>query len=336
MKLGTSLAITLIALKMHKVRTIFASLGIMVGIASVIVMVGVGKGSEREVMDVIAEMGENLITINAGEAKRRGGRLRLSGEVNTLTSRDAAALKEEVAEVDKVAPYEAKRKQVKFGSYSAQTQVSGSTPEFLEIRNYQIGKGESIAERDVKLARRVAVMGQTTVDNIFGEEEPLGKTIKINSISFTVVGVFVPKGLDADGGDQDEIILIPITTMLRRVINQPFIRTIYVKAASRKSIDSVIHKIRDLLRSRHKIRDDAEDDFTITSQLDIEELKRETSELFTKLIVGVAAISLVVGGIGILAVMLISVRSVRVKLARAGRWEPPGGILFSNFFWNRW
>jgi putative ABC transport system permease protein len=308
MKVKPALAITLVALKTQKTRTFLASLGIMIGVAAVIIMVAIGRGSEQEVMDVVAGMGENLITINAGEMKRRGGRLKLSGNVTTLTSRDANKLLDEVDELEKVAPFESRSMKVKFGSFAAETQVSGSTQDYQEIRKYEVAQGEFFTEMDLKLSRRVAVIGKTTVDNIFGEEDPLGRTLRINSVPFEVIGVFTPKGVDTDGRDQDDIILIPLTTMLRRLINQTFISTIYAKAVSKREINPAIEKIRIALRERHKLRGVSNDDFTIISQLDIEELKRETTELFTKLIVSIAAISLVVGGIGILAVMLISVK----------------------------
>ncbi|HIE80850.1 MAG TPA: FtsX-like permease family protein, partial [Nitrospinaceae bacterium] len=302
------LIIALTALKSNKTRFFLASLGIMIGIAAVIVMVAIGKGSHHEVMNVIAKMGENLLAINAGEMKRRGGRLRLAGNVTTLNLRDVDYLSQEVSGLTLVAPFEIKEMKVKYLQVLTATNVAGSTPEFLKTRNYQIASGEMFNERDQKLRAKVAVVGNTVIKNMFGEDDPLGKTVRINAIPFKVIGVFEGKGLDSDGIDQDDILLIPITSMLRRLLNQNYISTIYAKADSRENIDRVAAKIKTLLRDRHKISDDAEDDFTIISQLDLENLKAETSELFTRLIVGVAAISLVVGGIGILAVMLISVK----------------------------
>jgi len=308
MKIKPSLAIAWISLKTNKTRTFLASLGIMIGIAAVIIMVAIGKGSQAEVMQVISGMGENLITINAGEMKRRGGRLRLTGNVTTLTPRDAKKLLQEVDDLEKVAPFESRSMKVKFGNFTAETPVSGSTQDYLSIRGHQLAAGEFFTEKDLQLSKRVAVIGKTTVGNIFGEEDPLGKTIRINAVPFQVIGVFAPKGLDTDGRDQDDILLIPLTTLLRRIINQTFISTIYAKAVSRQKMDQAIEGIREALRERHKLTDEARDDFTIINQLDIEDLKRETTELFTQLIVSIAAISLVVGGIGILAVMLISVK----------------------------
>ncbi len=329
------LIIALTALKSNKTRFFLASLGIMIGIAAVIVMVAIGKGSHHEIMNVIAKMGENLLTINAGEMKRRGGRLRLAGNVTTLNLRDVDYLSQEVSGLTLVAPFEIKEMKVKYLQVLTATNVAGSTPEFLKTRNYQIASGEMFNERDQKLRAKVAVVGNTVIKNMFGEDDPLGKIVRINAIPFKIIGVFEGKGLDSDGIDQDDILLIPINSMLRRLLNQNYISTIYAKADSRENIDRVAVKIKTLLRDRHKISDDAEDDFTIISQLDLENLKAETSELFTRLIVGVAAISLVVGGIGILAVMLISVkertREIGVRRAvGATKGDIVGQFLFES------
>tara|TARA_B100002003_G_scaffold242160_1_gene264837 strand:- start:812 stop:1948 length:1137 start_codon:yes stop_codon:yes gene_type:complete len=280
----------------------------MIGIAAVIVMVAIGKGSHQQIMDVIAKMGENLVTINAGEMKRRGGRLRLTGNVSTLNLRDVDYLSQEVSGLALAAPFEIKQMKVKYLQSLTETNVAGSTPEFLMARNYEIESGEMFTEQDQKMGVRVAVIGKTVIKNMFGEDDPLGKTVRINAVPFKIVGVFESKGLDSDGMDQDDILLIPITSMLRRILNQTHISTIYAKADSRKNIDRIAEQIKIILRDRHKLPDEAEDDFTIISQLELESMKAETSELFTRLIVGVAAISLVVGGIGIIAVMLISVK----------------------------
>ena len=302
------LTIALTALKSNKIRFFLASLGIVIGIAAVIVMVAIGKGSHHEVMSVIAKMGENLLTINAGEMKRRGGKLRLSGNVTTLSPRDVDFLSQEVDGLQMVAPFEIKEMKIKYLQTLTSTNVAGSTPNFLGVRNYSIAYGEMFSEQDQKLGAKVAVIGKTVIKNMFGEDDPLGKTVRINAIPFKVIGIFETKGLDSDGVDQDDLLLIPVKAMLRRVLNQTYISTIYAKADSRKNIERITEKISTVLRDRHKILDDAENDFTIISQLDLENLKTETSELFTRLIVGVASISLVVGGIGILAVMLISVK----------------------------
>ncbi len=304
----SSFGIAFRALYAHKTRTFLASLGILIGIASVIVMVAIGKGSQKEVMDIIAGMGENLITVNAGEMKRRGGRLRLTGNVTTLTVRDANRIMDEITDVEAVAPYEEKRMVAKFGNNSAETTVAGSSSDFPVVRGYRIESGEYFSEKDSKTASRVAIIGTTAVKNIFGEEDPLGQVIKVHFIPFKIIGVFEPKGVDTNGLDQDDLILIPISTYMRRIVNQKHITRIFIRASSRENIGKASEAISELLRESHKLTHDRNDDFTLISQLDMEELKKETTEMFTKLIVGVAGISLLVGGIGILAVMLISVK----------------------------
>ena len=304
----SSFGIAIKELFAHKTRTFLASLGILIGIASVIVMVAIGKGSQMQVMDVIAGMGENLITINAGEMKRRGGRLRLTGNVTTLKVRDANRIMEEIGEVERVAPFEEKRMSAKFSNNAAETTIAGSTMDFPIIRAYHLQNGEFFSERDVKTANRVAIIGMTAVKNLFGEEDPLGQVIRVHFIPFTIIGVFEPKGVDTNGLDQDDLVLIPLSTYMRRIVNQTFISRIFVKASSRQNITKASMKIRELLRENHKLVDDRNDDFTLVTQLEIEDMKKETTEMFTKLIVGVAGISLLVGGIGILAVMLISVK----------------------------
>ena len=319
MKFFSSFSIAVTALLAHKTRTLLASLGILIGIASVIVMVAIGKGSQQEVMDVIAGMGENMVTINAGEMKRRGGRLRLSGNVITLTPKDAERIADEIGEVELIAPFEEKRMNGKFDNNAAETSIIGSTLDFPMIRGYQIEKGEMFSEKDIKTAGRVAVIGKTAVKNLFGEEDPVGQVVKIHFIPFKITGVFEAKGVDTNGLDQDDLIFIPLPTLMRRIVNQTHVSRIFVKISSRENILKATEKIRELLRESHKLTDEREDDFTLVSQLDLEDMKRETSELFTKLIVGVAAISLLVGGIGILAVMLISVkeRTKEIGIRRA-------------------
>jgi len=319
MNIFSSFAIAVTALLAQKTRTLFASLGILIGIASVIVMVAIGKGSQQEVMDVIAGMGENMVTINAGEMKRRGGRLRLSGNVTTLSSRDAEHITNEIEEVELVAPFEEKRMNAKFDNNAAETTITGSTLDFPLIRGYRIEKGEMFSERDLKTASRVAIIGKTAIKNLFGEEDPIGQVVKVHFIPFKIIGVFEAKGVDTNGLDQDDLIFIPLPTLMRRIVNQTHVSRIFVKISSRENISKASEKIRELLRESHKLIDEREDDFTLVSQLDLEEMKRETSELFTKLIVGVAAISLLVGGIGILAVMLISVkeRTKEIGIRRA-------------------
>lgn len=319
MRLFKSFAIAGMALAAHKTRTLLASLGIVIGIAAVILMVSIGSGSKKEVMDLVSDMGENLITINAGEMKRRGGRLRLSGMVTTLTPGDARAMIDEVPAILRVAPFDFKPMQVKYRQAYTETNMSGSTEEFMAIRKYEVASGEGFSRQDAEQGRRVGIIGLTALNNIFGGEDPVGQTVRVMNVPIRIVGVFRSKGLDSDGVDQDDFLLVPLRTLMRRVLNQRYISTIYAQAVSRQRIPEAIRQARDLLRRRHRLLETAEDDFTIVNQIEQAKLKAETAETFTRLIVGVAAISLMVGGIGILAVMLISVkeRTREIGLRRA-------------------
>jgi putative ABC transport system permease protein len=308
MKIFPGLDIALTSLKARKSRASLASLGVVIGIAAVIIMVAVGKGSEKEVLDIIRQMGNNLITINSGELKRRGGKMKLTGNATTLRPKDAIALAEEIPAIERAVPFHSESLRLKYAQNAFRSNVSGTTPEFMDVRKYLIEEGESMTEDHVLNGARVAVLGKTAIKNIFGEENPIGQTFRIEFIPFTVIGVFLEKGSDSDGQDQDDIIMIPISSLLRRVLNQTFINTIYVQTVSRKEIDSALPKIIEVLRERHKLKTESENDFTMRSQLELEKVKVETTETMTKLTVGVAGISLVVGGIGILAVMLISVK----------------------------
>jgi putative ABC transport system permease protein len=308
MKLKDGFATAASALMVHKMRSFLASVGVMIGIGAVILMVAVGKGSQKEVLDVISKMGENLITVTAGEMKRRAGRLELAGNVNTLTLRDAKILLDDIPDLVDVAPYEYKELKIKYKNYATMARVSGSTPSFLGVRKFEIERGRFFDESDIKLHSRVAIVGKTTIQNIFGDEDPLGQTLRVATIPLTVIGVFKSKGMDADGEDQDDILMIPLTTLMRRVLNQTFIRTVYFQVRNKGVMMKAEGSIRDMLRQRHKLVESRDDDFTLQNQLNLEMLKREAAESFTKMIVGVAAISLLVGGVGILAVMLISVK----------------------------
>ena len=308
MNFFSGLNIALVSLRARKTRAALASLGVVIGIGAVIIMVAVGNGSKKEVLDIIRKMGENLVTISAGELKRRGGKMRLTGNVTTLKPKDAIALVQEIPDVERAVPFRSASLRIKYAQNAFRSNVSGTTPEFVNLRKYSLETGELLTEDHLDNAARVAVLGKTAVKNIFGEENPIGQTIRIEFIPFTVIGVFIEKGSDSDGEDQDDIIMIPISSLLRRVLNQTFIGTIYVQAASRKDIDNLLPKIGEVLRERHKLSDDSDDDFTIRSQLALEKVKVETTQTMTRLTVGVAGISLVVGGIGILAVMLISVK----------------------------
>jgi putative ABC transport system permease protein len=297
----------------HRLRTMLSVLGIVVGIATVSVMTAVGRGSEQKIMAGIRSMGTNLISISAGKAMLIAGRERQGAVVTTLMPQDATAIQNGAADlVSMAAPAQSKRLPVKFEEIGLKTNVVGTTPEFLTIRNLHLEAGEMFAEQDDRAARRVAVIGQTIVRDLFGNTNALGQTIRIGKVPFEVIGILAPAGVDINGADQDDQILVPLRTAMRRVFNVIYITNIYVQVRSEKLMDQCAAKLNDIMRARHRLRTGKPEDFTIQNQAELLKAQQETQNTFTTLTVGVASLSLVVGGVGILAVMLMSVRE-RVK-----------------------
>ncbi len=290
-------------------RTLLALLGVIIGVSAVIIMVAIGRGAQKEVLSKIEEMGTNLIVVNAGQVRTFAGRRRQIGNVITLTLRDAKAIHLECPSVHLTAPVQSKKLQIKYGNLNTKTSVVGTTPDFQQIRNFHIRKGEFFTDEENRASIRVAVLGQTVVNNLFENDDPIGETIRIRNIPFKVIGVMEAKGVDINGVDQDDQIIIPIDTALRRVFNLTYLSTIYVQAKDDRSIDKAIAEVSGLLRNRHHLTRHAKpDDFTIQNQADVLETQKEATDTFTMLIGSIAAISLLVGGIGILAIMLMVIR----------------------------
>lgn len=309
MKLFRNIMLTRRTLFAHRLRTLLALIGITIGVAAVIVMVAVGKGAQREVLRLIQEMGVNLLVVSAERAEAFAGRDFVPGNVITLTRDDAEALLTECPSVEMVAPAEHKRLLVKHDVYSVQTKVLGTTPEYPEIRNFAVQQGTFFTEEDDRFAARVAVLGAAVKVNLFGDEDPLGDVIRIANVPFEVVGVLRAKGVTAEGSNEDDQVIIPLRSALRRVFNQAHIRTIYAQARSRDQMNRAEREMRNVLRERHRLDvGDRPDDFTIQNQVTALEAEQQTTASFTLMVAGIAAISLLVGGIGILAVMLIAVR----------------------------
>jgi putative ABC transport system permease protein len=308
MKVVRNVLLTRRTLLAQKLRTALALMGITIGVAAVIIMVAVGKGAEREVLGIIQEMGSNLLVVSAERTQAFGGRFD-TGDIVSLTREDGEAILEHCPSVALAAPAQHRRLQVKREAATIQTRILGTTPEYLEIRNFQVVDGEFFWPEDDKAARRVAVLGAAAARNLFGPDEPVGEIIRIEQIPFEVVGVLKPKGVSAEGANEDDQIVIPLRTALRRVFNQNHLGNIYVQATRRESMPAAESEIRRLLRRRHRLElADRPDDFTIQNQLTIIEAERATIDSFTLLISAIAAISLLVGGIGILAIMQIAVR----------------------------
>jgi putative ABC transport system permease protein len=312
MKIAKNIEISKKILLERKVRTVLSLSGIIVGVCAVIVMVALGKGTEAKVTSQITKMGSNLLLVNAGQVKIIAGRARQAKIVTTLELRDADSIAEAVSNLKSIAPAQVKKLQVKCGNLSTKTNIIGTTSEIVGIQNYALSDGRFFDEDEDKGLRRVAVIGKTVVENVFGQQDPLGKIIYIGKVPFEIIGVLSPKGTDLYGADQDDQIFIPVKTALRRLFNLTYINTIYVKVKDGVSMKQAAEEISTILRERHHIREGKDNDFTILNQTSILEAQQESSRTFTLLIGSIAALSLLVGGIGVLAVMLIAIRE-RIK-----------------------
>jgi putative ABC transport system permease protein len=309
MKIYRNIRISRKALFAHKLRTALALIGITIGVAAVVIMVAIGEGTQRAVLKQIEDMGTNLLVVNAGRVKTFAGRRRQTGQVTTLKLRDSEAIAEECSAVDLVAPSQDRPLQVKYGDFTTSANVQGSTPEFQCIRNFPTTKGRFFTEEENRASLRVAVIGSDIHTNLFEGEDPIGETIRIGRIPFEVIGVLISKGVSPEGANEDNKILIPINTALRRVFNLDYLNSINISVRSERSMALAERQISELLRERHRLLlRNKPDDFMILNQRNLLEAQKQTSQSFSTMIVGVAAISLLVGGIGILAIMLLAVK----------------------------
>ena len=309
MKITRSIRVSRKQLAAHKLRTALALLGIVIGVSAVIIMVAIGNGAQEEVLSKIKAMGTSLLIINAGQVQKSAGRQQIRGTVTTLTLDDVEAIGRECSAVNAAAPLQSKKMQVKYGSLSTNTTVVGTTTQFQKVRNFYVAIGAFFSDEENLASRRAAVLGHSVVKNVFEGNNPVGETIRIGKVTFEVIGVMESKGVDLNGFDQDDQIFIPIRTALRRVFNLPYINTINIQATSTETMGRAAAQITDLLRDRHRLnKQQKPDDFTIQNQADLLEAQRETTDTFTMLIGSIAGISLLVGGIGILAIMLIAIR----------------------------
>jgi len=312
MKIAKNIEISRKILLERKVRTILSLSGIIIGVCAVIVMVALGKGTESKVTSQITRMGSNLLLVSAGQVKIIAGRARQAKIVTTLELKDADSIVEGVSSVKDIAPAQVKKLQVKYGDLNTKTNIVGTTSNIVEIQSHSLSKGRFFDEDEDKGLRRAAVIGKTVVENLFGQQDPLGKIVYIGKVPFEVIGVLSSKGLDLNGFDQDDQIFIPVKTALRRLFNLTYINTIYVKVKDGALMNRAADEITAILREKHHIREGKDNDFTILNQTAILEAQQESSRTFTLLIGSIASLSLLVGGIGVLAVMLISIRE-RIK-----------------------
>jgi len=307
MKLSKNVALSYEILAAHKLRTVLSMLGIIVGVGAVVLMVAAGKGAEKRILDRIRDMGTNLIVVNAGQTRIVAGRQRQMATVTTLIPDDVRDIVADCPDVRLAASAISRKLATRFESENANTNVIGMTPDGFLIRNIEIASGRFFDDEESRGRRRVAILGPTVVMNLFGTDDPVGQKIRIGQVPFEVVGVTRSKGVDANGVDQDDLIIVPLATAMRRLVNVTYVDRIYVQAVNAAALPRAETQVRRVLRRRHRLRE-KDDDFTIQNQATLLETERETSRSMTFLVGGAAGISLLVGGVGILAVMLISVR----------------------------
>src|SRR6185369_6886708 len=311
--------VALRALSRNKLRSSLTMLGIIIGVAAVIAMVGIGRGASEVTQQQIAAMGSNLIAVNSG-GRNVGGMRTGAGATKTLVLDDMLAIQREVPGVAAAAPVNQTSAQVVYEGNNWATSVTGTEPQYFDIRNWPIAQGASFETNDVDIASNVVVIGQTVKRNLFPNgENPIGQTIRISNLPFTVVGVLQAKGSSGMGGDQDDAAFVPITTLQKKMTGQNWLRSIMVSATSKDVSTVVQDQITPLLRDRHRIHAGEDDDFDVRNLADLADFADQQAKVMTMLLASIAGVSLIVGGIGIMNIMLVSVtertREIGIRMA---------------------
>ena len=314
-----TIRIALRALARNKLRSGLTMLGIIIGVGAVIAMVALGQGAQEQVQQQIAALGSNMLFVMSGNMNRGGVRLGM-GNTQNLVAGDEEAIVRECPAVAMAAPGSGSGVQVVFGNDNWGTQATGTEPQYFDIRDWPMAEGVSFTNEDVQLAANVVVLGETVRKNLFGATDPLGQTVRINNLPFKVVGVLTAKGQSgAMGNDQDDAMFIPITTLQKKITGQNWLRFISVSAKSKSETYAAQQQIEALLRDRHKLRGGKDDDFTVRNLADVAEVADQTGRVMTLLLASIASVSLLVGGIGIMNIMLVSVtertREIGIRLA---------------------
>jgi putative ABC transport system permease protein len=308
MKIFNLIRIALKALQRNKLRAFLTMLGIIIGVAAVIAMVAIGQGSKQSIQDQLSSMGSNMITIRPSSNQTVGGGARLDATgLQSLTLEDIKAIQKQATYVTAVSPAVQSRGQAINGALNWPTTIQGVSPEYLTIRDWPVKDGITFTQAHVNAADKVCLIGQTVVENIFGSEDPVGKIIRFNKIPFKIIGVLGEKGENAFGQDQDDIIIAPYTTVQKRILAIPYIQNIYASARDENSSALATAEVTDILRTSHKLKATDEDDFMVRTQAELINTFSSTSQLLTVLLTAIAGISLVIGGIGIMNIMYVSV-----------------------------
>ncbi|WP_288511851.1 ABC transporter permease [uncultured Prevotellamassilia sp.] len=296
------------AIAANKLRSFLTMLGIIIGVASVIAMMAIGQGSKKSIQANIAEMGSNMIMIRPGQDKGPGGAQQDASDMQTLKLKDYEALKEQAKYLSAISPSVNSSGQFINGNNNTPSTIYGISPDYMQIRQQKVKDGGMFTDEEVRSSAKVCVIGKTVADNLFTNgEDPVGKVIRFNKIPFRVVGVLEPKGYNSFGMDQDDVVLAPYTTVMKRILSVTYLQGINASAVTEDMTDLAIEDITSILRENHKLKASDEDNFTIRSQQEMAEMMNSTSDTMTVLLLVVACISLVVGGIGIMNIMYVSV-----------------------------
>lgn len=307
MKLANLLKIALKALNNNKLRCFLTMLGIIIGVASVITMLAIGQGSKNSIKAQISEMGSNMIMIHPGNMQR-GGVRQSADDMQTLEVADYEAIRDRAAYISAISPQVNSGGQLINGNNNYPSTIYGVTPDYLDIRKVKVKDGAMFTDADIKSAAKVCLLGKTVIDNLFPNgEEPIGKVVRFNKIPFTVVGTLEEKGTNSMGMDQDDVVLAPYTTIMKRVLAIDYVQGLFASALDEQFTDQAIDEITAILREQHRLKEDADDDFSIRSQQELSEMMNSTSDMMTVLLACIAGISLLVGGIGIMNIMYVSV-----------------------------
>jgi putative ABC transport system permease protein len=306
MRVGSTFNVAFRALRRNKLRSALTALGIIIGVGAVIAMVGIGSGAKAQVEAQIASLGQNVIVISSGSTTSSGIRTGWGG-AGTLKIEDAEAIRREVPSVTAVSEEVPSTAQIAAGNQNWSTRVMGESPDYFDIRQWLLAEGAPFTAQDVRSANKVCVIGQTTATQVFGNDDPVGQTLRIKNVPFIVSGVLTPKGLSIQGTDQDDVVVMPYTSAMKRVAGGTTLRNINVQVADATDLEPAQQQITSLLRQRHNIRAGRDDDFTVRNQQEIAEAATATADVMAGLLGAIAGVSLVVGGIGIMNIMLVSV-----------------------------
>lgn len=308
MNISNLFKIALRAIAANKLRSFLTMLGIIIGVVSVIAMLAIGQGSKKSIQANIAEMGSNMIMIRPGQDKGPGGARQDASEMQSLKLKDYETLVEQSKYLAAISPSVSASGQFINGNNNTPSTIYGISADYLEIRQLKVQDGEMFTDDDIKTSAKVCLVGKTVADNLFTNgEDPVGKVIRYKNIPFRIIGVLKSKGYNSFGMDQDDMVLAPYTTVMKRILSVTYLQGINASALTEDMTDLAINEISTLLRSNHKLKDADEDDFTIRSQQEMAEMMNSTSDTMTVLLLVVACISLIVGGIGIMNIMYVSV-----------------------------